>query len=168
MQPRDFRARVQELLHYDPETGVFTWLVVKGRRGLPGKTAGTIGADGYVIITIDGRKLRAHRLAWLCVHGTEPPNEIDHCNLIRHDNRLCNLRLATSRQNKENKDKLRNNKSGYRGVSWHARAGRWQSTIRSNGKTTYLGLFDSAPEAHEAYRLAAGRLHDRNPFARSA
>lgn len=157
--------RLRELLHYEPATGLFTWLVVKGRRGLPGKQAGTVNHHGYVCITIDGKKLKAHRLAWLYVNGEVPAGEIDHINRCRTDNRIENLRVVDSRLNKENKLKLSNNKSGYKGVSWHERAGKWQAHVRTLGRSHYLGLFVSAEDAYAAYQAAAATLHSINPCA---
>jgi HNH endonuclease len=89
------RTRLKEFLHYDPETGVFTWLVKPCRNILAGSIAGNVMNEGYVMVKIDRKNYKAHRLAWLYVHGTFPPDQLDHINRGRADNRLCNLRLST-------------------------------------------------------------------------
>jgi hypothetical protein len=94
--------RLRELLHYDPDTGVFTWLRVKGRRVRVGALSGKANGGGYFQIGVDGRIYYAHRLAWLYVHGEWPVASIDHVNCDRCDNRLANLRPATKAQNAAN------------------------------------------------------------------
>ncbi|WP_292613113.1 HNH endonuclease signature motif containing protein, partial [Nitrobacter sp. 62-13] len=83
-------ACVRELLHYDPETGRFTWR--SGQKA--GRAAGSIGGR-YVQIMIGKKNYLAHRLAWLYVHDSPPLEEIDHVNGDPRDNRINNLRLAS-------------------------------------------------------------------------
>jgi hypothetical protein len=65
--------RLRELLHYNPETGIFTWRVKRRGPVKAGDVAGRIHADyGYVIIGLDGREYRANRLAFLCMEGKFP------------------------------------------------------------------------------------------------
>ena len=86
--------RVRATFDYDPDTGIFTRLVEarSGRGGghlsaSIGDVAGHQRRDGYIAIKIDRIAYKAHRLAWLHVHGEWPPNEIDHINGDRGDNR---------------------------------------------------------------------------------
>ncbi len=94
--------RLRELLTYDPETGHFRWVFTKGCRA-GGQIAGTVRRDGYLCIAVDGRKHKAHRLAWFYMHGRWPHPEIDHINRSKLDNRLCNLREATRVENNANR-----------------------------------------------------------------
>src|SRR5690349_20811660 len=113
--------KVRQVLSYDAITGQFTWRVSKGLRVRAGGNAGFVaqGANtGYVIIGIDGRQYRAHRLAWFYVTGEWPPDEIDHINGNRADNRWANLRPATVAENQRNRAKSKRNTSGYKGVYW--------------------------------------------------
>jgi len=103
-------------------------------------------------------------LAWLFVHGFDPPQQIDHINGIRDDNRIANLRLATVAENSQNVGKQSNNKSGFKGVHWHARGKKFRAQIMANGKSKSLGLFHTAAEAAAAYDIAAAELHGE--FAR--
>ncbi len=165
--PSDITAkRLRQLLDYDPVTGVFRWKVQRGRVSV-GEVAGHIHAKhGRVNIKV-GRKLyRAHRLAWLYVHGEWPELDIDHSNGNPSDNRLSNLRQATKTQNQANCGLQKNNKSGLKGVSWHSQNKKWRSEIQINGKRKYLGQFDDPMEAHQRYLEEAIRLFGE--FARAA
>ncbi len=152
-------------LNYDPNTGIFTWAINRYRVRV-GAGAGTLRKDGYIRIQIDCELHLAHRLAWFFVHGVWPVNQIDHINGVRTDNRIANLRIATPAENSQNQGKNRNNTSGYTGVSWNKRAGKYQSQIQVNGKLIYLGLFDDKEEAKQAREDAKKKYHGYNPVQR--
>ena len=152
------QAKLRRILNYNPETGVFTWLVKPCRKYHVGMTAGTINKRGYVLIVINYIQYRAHRLAWMYIHGQMPDSQIDHINQNRSDNRLCNLREATSAENNKNRPRLKANKSGVTGVYWNKTAHKWHAQIRVEGKNTHLGLFDDIGDAASA-RRAAERRH---------
>lgn len=82
------------------------------------------------------------------------------------DNRRSNIRIGTNAQNGQNRGKQINNKSGYKGVSWHKAAQKWLAQIMVNNKYHYLGLYDTAEEAYVSYCKAAVRYHGE--FARVA
>lgn len=154
--------RLRQLLHYDPETGVFTRLVALGGRSGPvGSRCECLSPAGYVQIGVDRRTYPAHRLAWLYMTGAWPPNEVDHINGVRADNRWTNLRQATRSQNRANSRASYANRSGYKGVC-RARCGRWRASLRGER----LGLFDTPEEASRAYFAAAQELYGE--FARAA
>jgi hypothetical protein len=149
------QKRLKELLHYDPETGIFVWRVSgTGRR--PSRQAGTRKSNGRIEIGIEGRTYYAHRLAWLYTYGVWP-NELDHINLETGDNRLGNLRKATRCENTYNIKRKSNNSSGFKGVSLHE--GRWRARIQANKRAIFLGHFATKEQAIVAYREAAHRLH---------
>ncbi len=152
-------ARLKEVLAYDPETGLFVWL----SGGRAGRQAGTVNADGYVQIKIDGRFFYAHRLALFYTKGTEPVNEVDHRNGARSDNRLLNLRDATRVFNSENVQRAhKDSRSGLLGVSWSAGKNRWYSRIRAKGRTVFLGYFKDPELAHAAYVAKKRSAHEGN------
>ena len=161
------QERLKELLHYDAERGVFTWLVnLRGRSARVGGVAGCRDGRGYGVIRIDGVLHRAHRLVWLYVHGQWPTHEVDHINGVRDDNRLVNLREATSTQNHQNRALSDTNTSGYLGVYWHKARQKWLARIAVNRKTHFLGRFDNPEEAAAAYVEAKRRLHTFQPETR--
>lgn len=147
--------RLRELLAYNHDTGVFTWRVRRGP-SRAGSVAGSKQSNGYLHIMIDGRDYKAHRLAWLHVHGSWPVEHIDHINGDPADNRLANLRDATQSQNMKNSRLQLHNTSGFKGVSRNR--GRWIAHIRHEGRLINLGRFDTAEAAHAAYVAAAIRL----------
>lgn len=149
--------RVREVLAYDPETGVFTWRIHRASNARAGDVAGT-SDNGYIKIWIDGRQYRAHRLAWLYVHGVWPAHEIDHINRDKTDTRIANLRPVTRKQNCENQSALRPNTSGHRGVSWNTRQREWIAQIKHKRQGYHLGGFDRLEDAIAARLRAEARL----------
>lgn len=78
----------------------------------------------------------------------------------------ANLRLASRSQNAMNAGAHRDNRSGFKGVSWHNQRLRWTAWISAHGERKYLGLFDTPEAAHAAYTAASKRLH--GDFARTS
>lgn len=147
--------RLKELLHYDPETGLFTHTKSRGRKQAGG-IAGT-KSGGYIQVGLDYAQYRAHRLAWLYMTGKFPEYDVDHINGKRDDNRWCNLREATRTENMQNlREATSASGSGLLGA--FSGRNRWRSQIRVGGKQLNLGTFDTAEEAHAAY-VEAKRIH---------
>jgi len=157
--------RLREVLDYNPETGVFTWLVNrKGNGARIGKLATAKNKSGYGVIAIDHVRYRAHRLAWLYVHGSWPSNFVDHINGDRADNRIVNLREATNAENLQNMRKARRDSShGFLGVTRHSVNDSWVAQICAAGKRFHLGSFKTVEEARAAYLGAKKVLHDFAP-----
>ncbi len=160
------QERLQELLHYNPDTGVFTWKVRTSNSVHVGDIAGNrfTKADGksYLQIQIDYKLYKAHRLAWLYTHGQFPEGEMDHINGDGTDNRLINLRDVTSSENSRNRRLQSNNASGTCGVSWYESRRKWRAEIRADSKRLHLGLFENIQDAIAA-RKAAERKHGYHP-----
>jgi hypothetical protein len=160
------RARLKELLHYDPDTGVFTWKANLGKARV-GAAAGRLDkATGYILIGIDRHQYYAHRLAWLSVNGEFPNGMLDHRDTCGSNNAIGNLRVADGTQNGANKATMRTNKSGLKGVSWHSGGQKWQASIKQGGRSVGLGLFDNVHDAHDAYKKAASERFGE--FARAS
>ena len=149
------QKEVKARLHYDPHTGIFTWLKVSGGNKYVGRVAGSLNnKDGYRYIRFNGTLIAEHNLAWLYVHGEFPAIILDHRNHIRDDNRLKNLGLAGASGNAKNLSLSKKNKSGYHGVYPYLKKGKWLAVIGAGGKLVKLGVFDTKEEAISA-RLAA-------------
>jgi hypothetical protein len=153
----DFAAeQLKEVLHYPPDTGIFTWATDMGGRGKAGAVAGWY-QRGYTVIGVLGERVHAHRLAWFFVRGQWPAQQLDHINGDKQDNRIENLREVSDLENKHNIRKAQsNNRSGFLGVAPTANKKRWVATITTNRRQQYLGTFDDPAQAHAAY-LAAKR-----------
>jgi len=158
------QSRLKEILHYEPRTGIFTWLSVLCNRVKAGDRAGSLHANGYMYIGVDNKSYRAHRLAWFYQTGEWPTDDIDHIDMCRDNNCWSNLREATRSQNLANSTAQRNNRLGIKGVCRHQ--GRYRSYISKGRKKIHLGMFDTPEDAHAAYCEAAERLH--GAFARAA
>ena len=91
--------------------------------------------------------------------------EIDHRNTNTLDNRIENLRSATKSQNQANRGPPKNNKTGFKGVSWDKRSSKYRAVIGVNGKLLHCGYFDHPEEAAMAYDLAATKYFGK--FART-
>lgn len=149
---------LRALLTYDTQTGLFTWIARSGT-AKAGAVCTALDGGGYIQIRINRRAYKAHRLAWLYVHGRWPDKFIDHINCVRTDNRLSNLREVDALLNQQNQQRSqRASRSGLLGVSWHKPTGKWRARISVNKTAVHLGSFDSAEEAHAVY-LAAKRKH---------
>jgi len=153
------QERLKELLDYDPETGVFVWKVNKGPRAAVGTIAGTVDSYGYIRIQLDKKAYRAHRLVWFYVYGQWSEKELDHINRIKTDNRLENLRDVSQSENQWNRDKYKNNTSGFAGVCWHKHSKKWAAQISAFGRGKCLGYFDTLEAANAAYVAAKENLH---------
>lgn len=161
MTPDDVKA----LLDYDPLTGDFRWKVRRGQASV-GKIAGTPHNQGYIQIKAGEKIVLAHRLAWFVTYGKFPSCDIDHINGDKRDNRIANLRLATRSENMANTTLPRSNTSGFKGVWYFKRTGRWMAGFRKDGKSIHLGYFDTAEEAAEAHRIAYAKAFGE--YARAA
>lgn len=154
-------ARLRELLHYDAETGVFVRAVATGRHGChkAGVVSGYTNPMGYVEISVDNRNYKAHRLAWLYMHGCFPPNYIDHIDGNPSNNRIANLREADDLINAQNiRRAKKQNTSGFLGITKNGQDG-WLAKVWADGKAHYLGTFRTKEEAHAVYLAAKRQMH---------
>lgn len=160
LPPDELFEKIKRELIYNPETGKFTRTAHnRYRPDLEGQEAGSPSSTGHILICIGCCSYLAHRLAWLYTYGRWPNGEIDHINRNRADNRLANLREATHRQNNANKSAYAHCKSGFKGVVFVERTGRYRATIRTSEGRKHLGYFDSPEEASAAYQSAAYKFY---------
>jgi hypothetical protein len=155
MQNKLTQEKLKKQLHYNLTTGLFTRKVSNSNSVKIGDIAGSVHSDtGYLRIWINGKSYFAHRLAYLYMEGSFPPEQTDHRNHNRLDNRWVNLRLTSHQENQKNRSISANNKSGFNGVSWHKDRNKWVANIRINGKQKNLGYFKELAEAIDARQEA--------------
>lgn len=154
------QAKLKELLHYEPLTGVFTWLKLplKTSNTKVGSIAGSKNTSSYIVIGIFRKSYKAHRLAYLYMTGKWPTNFIDHINGVRSSNIWTNLRECTHQQNRLNVGIYANNTSGFKGVYWCKPTNKWLASVKLHGKQHNLGLFATAEQASDV-RQAFAKLH---------
>lgn len=162
---------ISSRLEYNAETGVFVWKA-RGNPNWDGRYAGTVAgrcnSDDYVNICLDKRMYKAHRIAWLFVHGYWPSKQIDHINGVRSDNRIANLREVSNAENARNQRRRSDNKSGVTGVVWVPRLRKWAAQIATSRSCTNLGFyadFEDAVRARKDAEAARGfhENHGRHP-----
>jgi hypothetical protein len=134
-------AKLHETVHYDPETGKFFWKIGGPKRRI-GQRAGTINSQGYNEITIDRVRYRCARLAWYLSYDAWP-NEIDHINQIRGDDRLSNLRDVDRSANIINGPAR--SPTGEKGISVNKTS--WIARVQRNYRSIYIGSFATKEEA---------------------
>jgi hypothetical protein len=176
MKPNDLLPvdEIAKLFTYDPETGIIVW---NRRRKLDFKIplsesacekwnaehAGTqaflrTNTFGYLIESVLGVRLLAHRVAFALMFGHHPQEQIDHINGVRTDNRIANLRGVSNQQNAKNQRRRVTNKSGATGVFWSEAHRKWLAQIRSDGKCYSLGRHDTFDAALAARKAAEPRF----------
>jgi HNH endonuclease/AP2 domain len=151
------QQQLKQQLHYDPESGIFTWVLNKYKTTI-GKIAGS-NNHGYIIIRVYYTRYFAHRLAWLYMTGEWPKHDVDHIDMDRKNNKWTNLREATRSQNKFNVNKFSTNTSGYKGVSFDKSRNKFTAQCMVNGKLYHLGRFLSAELASNAYQAFTKHHH---------
>lgn len=148
---------VKDVLSYNHDTGLWTWIKRIGKKIKVGSIAGKVGSNGYIHIGLYGKSYTAHRLAWFYMTGKWPEEFIDHINRIRNDNRWCNLREVNHSNNMRNI--IARSNTGLKGIV--LRYGKYVTQIQLDGKNIHLGIFDTLESA--AYVYKAAELKYLNP-----
>jgi len=148
--------QVREMFDYDEDTGILTWKIRYGYKH-PGDEVGYM-EYGYKIHTTNKRDTGVHRLVWLWYYGKYPDQFIDHINGIKIDNRICNLRDVSQRENLHNKQRHREGKS--LGVFFNQWEQRWDARIFFEHKQYRLGVYDTEELALSAYKVAQKEIEE--------
>lgn len=152
----NFICDLASKLEYRPD-GSLVWLYAGKRSDLVGLIAGTVSStDGYRYIKYRQKRIVAHRVVFYMHHGYVP-DEIDHINRVRDDNRIQNLREATSHTHNLGNQSIqkREKSSKYKGVCWDKNRMKWMAYIKNKGKITNIGRFSSEKDAASAYNSHA-------------
>lgn len=153
---------VEELLAYDPATGVFVWRPRCGAHSFNARFAGSVAGSanqyGHLQVAVAGRYYQLHRLAWLVAHKRWPEQLLDHINGDPSDNRIENLRPADFSQNAANSSMRSRNRVGLKGVT-ETPNGKFRAHICWRGHQKSLGMFATKEAAYAAYRKAAAETH---------
>jgi hypothetical protein len=165
------REEMAQAFSYDADSGELRRMRPMGQGGSrheAGTIAGTIENNGYRRVTLPGVKRKqlrvlAHRIAWLLHYGEWPIGQLDHKDGDKANNRIANLRDATSSQNGMNRPCRVDNALGHRGVCFSA-SGRnkkhYVACVKAKDKGHYFKRFRTLEEAIAARREAATALHD--------
>jgi hypothetical protein len=160
------QAYLQACFLYDEERGKLFWrtrpiehfLDDRARKiwnaRFAGTEAGSVPLDRRYVV-LDYKRYSVSRMIFKLQHGRDPVGLVDHRNTDPENNKIDNIREATYTQNNMNMKLRSNNTSGFKGVSWSAKRKKFIVQIRMNNKITYVGQFDSAEKASEAYQKAA-------------
>lgn len=150
--------RAIELFEYKYSTGWLINRISRNSRAQIGQRAGTLDINsGYRKVWIDGIQYFEHRVIWLYVTG-QWPDEVDHKNGVRDNNKWINLREVNRSQNCFNAD-YTTAASTLKGVYRRSDRPKWRSTIFARGQFHHIGDFDTRDEAKQAYLEAAECLH---------
>ena len=144
-------SRLTELLHYRQDDGVFIWKIDR-KKIKAGSIAGSKHNMGYCSIYVDNKPYLAHRLAWFYVYKMWPVFVVDHINQIKSDNRICNLRSVTQKENGKNTQLSKSNSSGVTGVRFatDGRKNPWYARVMHGRKEKSLGHYPTFDEAVQA------------------
>lgn len=177
---------LRQLLDYDPETGVFTWrertpemfedgghsrehICARWNALYAGKQAiHTPHIKGYRSGHVNRKGVLAHRAAYAMMTGHWPPDQIDHINGDKTDNRWANLRAVSNTENHRNMPRRSDNTSGDNGVYWYTRLRKWEARVGANGRSHFLGYFSSKEDAIAARARADLELGFTNRHGKAA
>ena len=149
---------IGDYIAYSEESSTgLVWRVNRGNNPVKGKEAGSINEKGYFKFGFNGRFYRNNRVVYFLCTGIDPEEkQVDHEDTNRLNNKIWNLRLATQKQNQDNRRKNSNNTSGVTGVYWDKRKNKYKSAITYNYKDLHLGYFNKSDKDKAiAVRIAA-------------
>lgn len=146
---------------YDSEKNVFLWSENRQKK-TKRKRAGNLSAAGYWMIKFRFNRrcvhVMEHRLIWF-FHNGKLPDEIDHINGVRDDNRIENLRSVNRYGNAQNLKSHRDGKLW--GVTWES--GAWRARFRLGETQIHVGRFPTKFQAYRAVIKKAKELGISTP-----
>ena len=161
-------TKAHELFRYDPNSGDLIRRVNAAGNARAGDKVCRRNGNGYFRVTHNYKPYYVHRIIWLMVHGDWPPNEIDHVNQNRSDNRIENLRAVDHANNNHNQTLRNTNTSGIMGVNWSNQRNKWVVYIYTDARKKHLGYFIDFFEAVCARKSAENKFNFHPNHGRTA
>ena len=152
----------KELLHnlFEYKDGNLYRKVTTSTNAIAGQKVGT-DCKKYVRVTINKKPYKLHRVIFMMHYGYLP-EIIDHIDGNPYNNKVENLRPATSQENNRNKKLKIESISKCKNIVWHKKAQKWQVGIKINNSYKYFGLFEDLEladlVAHEARNKYFGQF----------
>lgn len=143
---------LKENFIYDENSGLLHRIHQKGSMPAGSACGYTSVVTGYVYLKIDQKIYLAHRLIFIYMDGFAP-EEVDHINHVKSDNRWINLRGVNNSINSKNRSLSKNNKSGVNGVNWCKIRNKWRARFKSHKKDISVGMFDDIEAARQAMEI---------------
>lgn len=147
------RNELLKHFRYEPDTGELFWVLPTANRVKKGDRVGYKSSDGYMYFGFKGKTLKVHRAAYLMYYGYLP-EQIDHIDHNRINNKIENLRSSSPKDNSRNHTLQKNNTSGQVGVTWSKSRKKWVAMIWNNSKPIYIGRFINKEDAIKARKEA--------------
>lgn len=150
------QAELKSIVHYDPDTGIFTRLLSWGstKKGdVAGSKSSYYKGKTYLRLSVKCKIYYAHRLAFLYMNGVMP-KFVDHKNGDGTDNRWINIRESSPQHNQKNMRLSSVNLSGFTGVSKCHNSDKWRARLMVGGVEVSLGRFDNIDDAIDARKAA--------------
>lgn len=107
---------LRDQFSYNKDTGVITRLARQGNYQAHTHCTSVCTTGNYLKVTYRGTQYLQHRVAWFLHYGTQPPDVIDHANGNGLDNRIVNLREATTSTNQMNIKATSKSTTGVKGI----------------------------------------------------
>lgn len=150
---------VVKYFSYNYQTGKIINIFKRCCKTIIGDEPGSVNDQGYIVISVNNSKIRAHRLAWRLYYGEWPKLQIDHINGVRDDNRISNLRETSQRENGQNKVEHRN--GHLVGTCFYKDIKKYAARIRIKHIKFHLGFYNNPQEAHQQYLKALKAIEKR-------
>lgn len=145
---------------YSEDDGQLLWAQDRNNVCKAYSVAGSINKDGYKQVMFNGKRYLIHRLVWSLFSNSDNPEEIDHINGNRLDNRIENLRACSRKHNLQNQRfPSKHNSVGVLGVSFCKDKKKYRAQIAVDGKDIRLGYFEDINSAKNAYLIAKRKYH---------
>ena len=150
----------QQLLHelFKYKDGNLYWKVKPCKNISIGAKAGSKAHNGYLVVGIKNKVYLIHRIVFMLHHGYLP-KFIDHIDEDKTNNKIENLREATSSENKCNISLKKNNTSGIKGVFWEKSRKKWRASCIKNGKRYDAGFYADIEDAKKAVEILRNSIH---------